>query len=285
MYVDQAVMFGLASSAGVFGSTANMLVAIYTKVGFGPLKKWVDNFLVVCQPHQSWTEQEFMDLTLAIGILWSLEKLCPFASTQCYIGFDWNLERRSVSIPPDKLKATHSLISKVLRADARCSAREAVSLHSKLVHLACIYPLICPFLQSISYFAAGFKLQRARLLFPGPVQTNLCWILEILDPLPIELLFGGEQPEDIRWWGDARHWNSGGSMLECSSMSDQTRSKASLPRPKTGEHHQPHSHASQSGLGSKCKLTDQPCAAPPIKAAPDTAQQSAVVMGWYHVIL
>jgi hypothetical protein len=47
VYVDRAVMFGLSSSAGVFGSIADMLVAIYRAAGFGPLTKWVDNFFVV----------------------------------------------------------------------------------------------------------------------------------------------------------------------------------------------------------------------------------------------
>ena len=35
VYVDRAVMFGLSSSAGVFGSIADMLVAIYRAAGFG----------------------------------------------------------------------------------------------------------------------------------------------------------------------------------------------------------------------------------------------------------
>ena len=47
VYVDRAVMFGLSSSAGVFGSIADMLVAIYWVAGFGPLTKWVDDFFVI----------------------------------------------------------------------------------------------------------------------------------------------------------------------------------------------------------------------------------------------
>ena len=44
VWVDRAVMFGLASSAGVFGCVADMLVDIYVASGFGPLVKWVDDF-------------------------------------------------------------------------------------------------------------------------------------------------------------------------------------------------------------------------------------------------
>ena len=35
VYVDHAVMFGLSSSTGVFGTVADMLVDIYIHAGFG----------------------------------------------------------------------------------------------------------------------------------------------------------------------------------------------------------------------------------------------------------
>jgi hypothetical protein len=47
VYLDRAAPFGLQSSAGVFGSIANMLVAIYNVLGFGPIQKWVHNFFVI----------------------------------------------------------------------------------------------------------------------------------------------------------------------------------------------------------------------------------------------
>ena len=47
VYVDREAMFGLSSSAGVFGSIADMLVAIYQAAGFGPLTKLVDDFFVI----------------------------------------------------------------------------------------------------------------------------------------------------------------------------------------------------------------------------------------------
>ena len=68
VYVDRAVMFGLASSAGVFGRIADMLVAIYHKAGFTALLKWVDDFFVIRLPGQSWTEHEFMEVTGYFGV-------------------------------------------------------------------------------------------------------------------------------------------------------------------------------------------------------------------------
>jgi hypothetical protein len=79
IYAYRAIMFGLSSSAGVFGCIADMLVS-------SALLKWVDNFFVICL--QSWSEQEFMDLTAAIGVPWSIKKMRPLSVTQRYIGFN-----------------------------------------------------------------------------------------------------------------------------------------------------------------------------------------------------
>lgn len=88
VYLDRAVAFGLSSSAGVFGAVADMLVAIYRTSGFGPIRKWVDDFLVIHLPHQTWSEDDFLHLTEPLGVPWSRVKTKPLASVQHYIGFD-----------------------------------------------------------------------------------------------------------------------------------------------------------------------------------------------------
>ena len=70
VYVDQAVMFGLLSSAGIFRSIGDMLITIYRKVGFTQILKWVDNFLVIHLPHQIWMEQEFMIISGSLVLHW-----------------------------------------------------------------------------------------------------------------------------------------------------------------------------------------------------------------------
>jgi hypothetical protein len=122
VYVDRAVMFGLASSAGVFGSIADMLVAIYNAAGFTTLLKWVDNFFVIRLPSQSWTEQDFMDLTGYFGVPWSIKKTRPLATSQHYISFDWNLVSRTVALPQEKLFKTLSILNKWLSAGETFSA-------------------------------------------------------------------------------------------------------------------------------------------------------------------
>lgn len=74
VFVDRALCFGLASSTGVFGAIADMLVAIYAASDFGLIKKWVDDFFVIRFPHQHFTEHDFLNLTEAAGVLWSHTK-------------------------------------------------------------------------------------------------------------------------------------------------------------------------------------------------------------------
>lgn len=203
VYVDRALMFGLTSSAGVFGAIADMLVAIYGAANFGLIRKWVDDFLAIRLPHQTWTEKDFMDLTGYFGVPWSTEKLRPFSSIQKYIGFNWNLEHKSVALPKEKLQATRLLIKEWQRPNASFSAREAASLHGKLVHISCIFPLIRPFLRAISLFAQSFTSPRAKLHVVASVRSDLSWIQFLLHHLPNEILLKSQDIIDLNWWGDA----------------------------------------------------------------------------------
>lgn len=203
IYVDRALMFGLTSSAGVFGSVADMLVAIYECAGFGPIRKWVDDFFVILLPGSAWTEEEFISLTGDCGVPWSRAKTRPLAVVQRFIGFDWDLEKRTVTLPAEKLHKTQELIA-LWREDSHfANMKEAASLHGKLVHVSCIYPLIRPFLRSISAFAAAFVSPRAKLLPPHSVGADLSWIQFLLASLPREMPLASPSVVDIQWWGDA----------------------------------------------------------------------------------
>ncbi|KIK32029.1 hypothetical protein CY34DRAFT_19349 [Suillus luteus UH-Slu-Lm8-n1] len=190
-------MFGLTSSAGVFGSVANMLVDIYHKAAFEFIRKWVDDFLVIRLPHQSWTEAEFIALTVYCSVPRSLEKLWLFASIQRYISFNWNLDLKCVSLPEDKLRKVQDMISCWLLLGASFTAKEAASLHGKLVHVACIFPLICPFLRSIAAFAASFRSLRAHLRPSAAVLADLPWIHLLLLHLPNSVPITDPVPLDI----------------------------------------------------------------------------------------
>lgn len=89
-----------------------------------------------------------------------------------------------------------------LSDDTKVTAHEAASLHGKLIHILGIYPLIRPFLQSISRFAQGFRSHWARLHPPPPVLADITWIDNMLSLLPSKLPLTHMMPVDLDWWGD-----------------------------------------------------------------------------------
>jgi hypothetical protein len=203
IYVDRAVMFGLTSSAGVFGAIADMLIAIYRAAGIRLILKWVDDFLVIRTAKETWTEEDFVELTSRIGVPWSAEKTRRFAVTQRYLGFNWDLEAKTVALPMEKLKAILSLMHCWGQDGAKFRAREAASLHGKLVHISSVYVLIRPFLCSVSVFALSFKSVGAKLHPPSSLRADLTWISFLLRSMPNRLPLATPELIDLGWWGDA----------------------------------------------------------------------------------
>lgn len=202
-YVDRAICFGLSSSAGIFGKVADMLVAIYKAAGFRLIIKWVDDFMVIALPTDTWTEEEFTDVTSPFGVPWAHAKTRRLAFVQRYIGFDWDLRARSVSLPEEKKAAVVKVMEDWLVPGARVSAHEAASLHGKLVHVSSIFKLIRPFLRSVAHFANGFLSHRARLEVPSPVARDLEWTKYVLLSSPNCLPLQPQAAIDLEWWGDA----------------------------------------------------------------------------------
>jgi hypothetical protein len=120
-------------------------VALYKVAGFSRILKWVDNFFVIHLPNEDWTEQDFMALTAAFGVSWSANKMRPLSTVQRYIGFNWNLKACTVALQHKKLTKILQAMNHDLQPNWTVSARDAASMHGKLVHVLCIFPLIRPF--------------------------------------------------------------------------------------------------------------------------------------------
>jgi hypothetical protein len=110
---------------------------------------------------------------------------------------------RTVSIPPEKVSRIQSVLSLWLLEDTRVTEHESASLHNKLVHISCIYPLIRPFLCLLTHFSHNFISSRKRLRPSSTVVSDLCWIVSLLDVLPNELPLSQPKPLDLNWWGNA----------------------------------------------------------------------------------
>ena len=95
------------------------------------------------------------------------------------------------------------LLDSWLAPHSKYSACCALSLHGKLVHISCIFPLICPFLCSLSRFARNFNSPITKLHPLHPVVADLEWIHQIFYNVPNTIPLSSPEPIDIDWWGDA----------------------------------------------------------------------------------
>jgi hypothetical protein len=106
-----------------------------------------------------------MNLTAVLGVPWSAKKTRLFTTTQRYIGFDWNLDSHSVALPSEKLVKILQLLDYWLQSGQSVSAKEAASLHGKLVHVSCIFPLIWPSVVLLDFLSPS-GLRRESCKFP-----------------------------------------------------------------------------------------------------------------------
>lgn len=196
-------MFGLASSASVFRSIADMLLVIYKAAGFTSILKWVNDCFVNHSHNQTCTEQEFLDLTGYYGVSWNTKKMRPLAAIQWYNAFDWNLESHTVALPPETLLKSLSLLEAWLAPSGTLSVWDATSLHRKLVHISCIFPLIRHFLHGIACFVHIFKSPLTKIPIFPPLQANLSWMNFIIRSVSNKIPLASPEPIGLQWWGDA----------------------------------------------------------------------------------
>ncbi len=109
-YIDHNAPFGASSSGGVFGQVADAFIDICKANGIPQCTKWVDDFLFLRRPilssspnHKySYSLDDIYKLSDPLGLPWKASKTRPFASVFVYLGFTWDLDDKTVQIPPDK---------------------------------------------------------------------------------------------------------------------------------------------------------------------------------------
>lgn len=94
---------------------------------------------------------------------------------------------QSVSMPQEKCDTINQLLASWLSNSFLALRKDTEGLHGKLVYLASIFPLICPFLPGLVAWGCHYQSNHGRL-YPSPVVLhNLWWVAELLPLLPVEL--------------------------------------------------------------------------------------------------
>src|SRR5882724_11858385 len=155
IYVDHCAIEGLSSSGNIQGIPADALIAILRHHGVDAVLKLVDKFCLSHIPTHSTLDDKnnslhhySIDLTSVFSITdplsvpWHpvMAKGQDFASSIVYVGFLWDLEEHTVSLPTKKhMKYLGKVQAFLSNAKARVSCKEVLAIHGMLQHITFVY--------------------------------------------------------------------------------------------------------------------------------------------------
>ena len=228
--------FGLASAGGVWGHVADLLADLFRSQGFGPISKWVDDFVFfrvpLCDifhtnerraqikpsltraqhkartlfighplpdntlPHYdedfsfpltshssslfSYTEQDLDRFAASLGLPWKDSKSTPFSSSVTYLGFVWDLDKRTVSLQSEKqAKYSNTILEWLSRSHH--TLHQVQSLYGKLLHTTYIQPQGRLYLTGLERMIPTFSTNPDKPHRPAKtVNSDLDWWLRLL---------------------------------------------------------------------------------------------------------
>lgn len=170
---------------------ANAVVDILLAEGVFPTLKYEDDLKMFrcplpsqdpeCSPAYSYDRKEVLRRVAPLGVPWHKEKGDPeFLFITTFIGFEWDLVQRRVSLPEVKrlkfLNRVRFFIDNF--SGHRCSLREVERIHGSLCHISFVHVAGRSYLPALSNFATSFKGSESDIRWaPKSVFTALRWWL------------------------------------------------------------------------------------------------------------
>lgn len=183
--------------------------------------KWVDDFNIWRQPCSAITLHDgsvlyqytfdlsaILDITAPLGILWHpvTEKGHDFASETEYVGFRWDLDVKTVSLPERKrLKYLTKVTSflQVALEDRTVKYDTAASIHGTLQHICFIYREGRSRLPSLSRFVSKFPNKFVSHHIPSTVTNDCKWWFNVLSVQYYHRTLQQKIVRDVDAWIDA----------------------------------------------------------------------------------
>jgi len=195
-FIDHAHPFGAACTSSNTGMIANAVVDIWKAEGVFPVPKYEDDLKVFCVPSPTgpFHDGDFSynyDCTkmlrriAPLGVPWHEEKSDDhFLFVTTFIGFQWDIPRKLVSLPNDKRLKFHEHVRCFLNdfQGHPCHLLDVEKIHGSLCHVAFVYLDGRSFLPSLSNFASSFHNNDLMTRYPPhSMMTDLAWWLRKLD--------------------------------------------------------------------------------------------------------
>jgi hypothetical protein len=152
-----------------------------------------------CNLPFTYCDADIDHLSHLLGIPWESSKMIPFSSTAPYLGFIWDLERRTVSLPDTKKCKYHEAIAN-WNTKTSHTLQELQQIYRKLLHASLIVPMGRAYLTSLETMLGIFHNRPFMPRTPpkGTASDLLWWTNKLSSPIltheipgPVELIDKG----------------------------------------------------------------------------------------------
>lgn len=220
--VDFCGNFGASSMPGIWGHIADAMALILRHHGVDALIKWVDDFVFFRYPVGGSSPLSFVyhyDASLVwavadrLGWPWAPAKFMDFASSFRYIGFDWDIGRRRVSLPIEKkAKYLGRLASWV--SGATISLLDAEKVIGTLNHVTLVAPHGRAYMPGLYGFRAAFGARASPFtrhrLTASAVECVIWWrALLLRDDVGIDIVRPPAPTPDVLYVDASTGWGIG----------------------------------------------------------------------------
>lgn len=147
-YVDTRIAFGGVAGCGSFGGPADGWKDIMIqKFNLLRIFRWVDDNLCVKLKSSSVSMLDLVKASEVLGVKTNVTKYAEFSSQQMYIGFQWNVQLKTVGLSAEKLLKRRQEVDEFW-VKLSWSKNELEQINGKLNHLTLILPQMKPYLTS-----------------------------------------------------------------------------------------------------------------------------------------
>jgi hypothetical protein len=219
-YIDHDTPFGAGSAHGLQGEVGDATVDIFYSLRIHPVIKWVDDFNVFRFPSTtgSYISEEFPDLryeydlslikflTEPLRIPWHRDKGQDFGSQFPYLGFHWDLVRKTVAIPEKKRIKHHSRLTHFITKcqNHQVLRKDVETINGALAHLSFVHQRGRSRLPSLFHWLTTFPNEFTPRWPPPSVLADLNWWLNTLTETNMyRLLTTPTTPASLDIWVDA----------------------------------------------------------------------------------
>ncbi|THH14019.1 hypothetical protein EUX98_g9656, partial [Antrodiella citrinella] len=183
-FIDHVCPFGIASGPGIQGEPMDAVVDIIEAHDIKPNKKWVDDLINFRFPLgvdpasgayiYAYGLTDIFRVTAPLGVPWHPKKITDYSHEVVYLGFLWNLETRTVSLPDTKREKYTSKLVKILDGmpERRVSQKDLMSINGTLSHITFVYPHGLSYLTNLCTFIASYPNPSQMSFIPSSFMNN-----------------------------------------------------------------------------------------------------------------